>query len=81
MTKTIHAIYQGGVFKPSEPVAIAEGARVELTVHAEAPFAPATAAAVRDLVEEIAALPIEGATDPFSGADHDKVLYGGTDAR
>lgn len=28
------------------------------------------------ILDRIAALPIEGSTDPFSGADHDKVLYG-----
>ncbi len=27
-------------------------------------------------MDRIAALPIEGSTEPFSGADHDKVLYG-----
>ena len=27
-------------------------------------------------IERIARLPIEGKRDPFSGADHDKVLYG-----
>jgi len=27
-------------------------------------------------LERIAALPIEGRRDPFSGANHDKVLYG-----
>ncbi len=29
-----------------------------------------------DAFQQIASLPIEGAKDPFSGADHDKVLYG-----
>jgi predicted DNA-binding antitoxin AbrB/MazE fold protein len=81
MTKTIHAVYQGGVFKPSEPVSIADGTSVELTVRADAAPAAASAAAVRDFVEEIAALPLEGPQDGFSGADHDKILYGGTDAR
>jgi hypothetical protein len=27
-------------------------------------------------MDSIAALPIEGVDGPFSGADHDKVLYG-----
>ena len=31
---------------------------------------------IRRIMDRIAALPIEGKTDPFSGADHDKVLYG-----
>jgi predicted DNA-binding antitoxin AbrB/MazE fold protein len=81
MTKTIQAIYEGGVFKPREAVALEEGAAVELTVRAEPPFVPADAAAVLRFVEEIAALPLEGPDDGFSGADHDKILYGGTDAR
>jgi hypothetical protein len=31
---------------------------------------------IREILDRIAALPIEGMTDSFSGADHDKVLYG-----
>jgi len=31
---------------------------------------------ILEIMDRIAALPIEGMTDPFSGADHDKVLYG-----
>ena len=27
------------------------------------------------ILEEIAALPLEGKSDPFSGQDHDRVLY------
>lgn len=81
MTKTIHAVFEGGVFKPSEPVEIAEGTVVELTVRSDPEGGAASPDAVRSLVEEMAALPLEGPDDGFSGADHDKVLYGGTDAR
>jgi hypothetical protein len=31
---------------------------------------------ILQVMDRIAALPIEGDTDPFSGADHDKLLYG-----
>lgn len=31
---------------------------------------------ILEIMDRIAALPIEGMQDPFSGADHDKVLYG-----
>jgi predicted DNA-binding antitoxin AbrB/MazE fold protein len=79
MTKTIQAIYEGGVFKPREPVALDEGAAVELTVRADPPFVPADPAAVLKLVEEMAAMPLHGPDDGFSGADHDKVLYGDVD--
>ena len=29
-----------------------------------------------EILDRIATLPIEGSCEPFSGADHDKVLYG-----
>ena len=77
--KTIQAIYEGGVFKPCEPVALAEGTKVELTIHR--PFVPADPASLLRALEEIAALPLESPDDGFSGADHDKILYGGDDAR
>lgn len=32
--------------------------------------------AIAEFLAEIAALPTEGKGDPFSGEDHDKVLYG-----
>jgi predicted DNA-binding antitoxin AbrB/MazE fold protein len=79
MTKTIQAVYAGGVFKPSEPVAIADGTSVELTVRAEVPEAPVPADVTRNALLEIASMPLEGPDDGFSGADHDKVLYGGVD--
>ena len=31
---------------------------------------------ILDELDRIASLPIEGDPEPFSGADHDKVLYG-----
>jgi hypothetical protein len=30
---------------------------------------------VLEIMDRVAALPIEGSTEPFRGADHDKVLY------
>ncbi len=72
----------GEARKPLDPVLVAEGTTVKLTVRAEPAFVPSDPAVVLRFVEEIAALPPEGEPDEgFSGADHDKVLYGGTDAR
>ena len=79
MGKTVQAVYENGVFRPSEPVAIAEGARVELTVHPATPETGGSPEAFRKALAEIAALPLEGPRDGFSGADHDKVLYGDVD--
>ena len=31
---------------------------------------------ILEIMDRIAALPIEGSEEPFSGRDHDKVLYG-----
>lgn len=28
------------------------------------------------IIDRVASLPIEGATEPFNGSDHDQVLYG-----
>ena len=41
MTMTIRAVYTGGVLRPVQPLALAEGATVEVTV-APAATAPAT---------------------------------------
>jgi predicted DNA-binding antitoxin AbrB/MazE fold protein len=77
---TVKALYEGGVFRPVERVAIAEGTEVEITVHVDAEPRPANAL-THEALMEIASLPPEGPQDGFSGADHDKILYGGSDAR
>ncbi|MGA2585146.1 MAG: antitoxin family protein [Tepidisphaeraceae bacterium] len=70
MTRKVQAIYRNGVFLPSVPVPVAEGTEVELTVTSKEPNTLA------DALDEIARLPAEGPQDGFSGADHDRVLYG-----
>ena len=72
MMTTIEAIYEGGMLRPLEPVHLAEGAHVEIILVPQAPD-PRRAA---EILAQIADLPIQGKTDPFSGADHDKALYG-----
>jgi predicted DNA-binding antitoxin AbrB/MazE fold protein len=70
MTTKIHAVYRNGVFQPSVPPLVAEGAEVELIVTTD--NEPSSLA---DALSEIARLPAEGPLDGFSGADHDRVLY------
>jgi predicted DNA-binding antitoxin AbrB/MazE fold protein len=70
MTAKIQAIYEKGVFRPSSPVSLPEGSEVELTVNSNA-----DSTTLADELEKIAQLPIEGPSDGFSGADHDRVLY------
>jgi predicted DNA-binding antitoxin AbrB/MazE fold protein len=79
MTNRIRAIYERGVFRPIEPVALKDGSRVELEF--EMPTPPPGAKDLAAALAEIAALPVEGPHDRFSGADHERILYGGDDAR
>jgi predicted DNA-binding antitoxin AbrB/MazE fold protein len=71
MTTKVHAVFRNGAFLPATPVSMPEGAEVELTVTTSDQQKPLVQA-----LEEIARLPIEGPRDGFSGADHDRVLYG-----
>ena len=80
MTKTVTATYENGLLRPAEPLPLKEGEQVEVTV--TTPEDSRRHQALVAALNEIAALPLEGPNDGFSGADHDKVLYGGErDAR
>jgi predicted DNA-binding antitoxin AbrB/MazE fold protein len=86
MSRTIPAIYDAGVFRPLQPVDLAEGTQVEVQVPTVPPGASAAElspeelarqqAAIEQFLAEIEALPPEGPDDGFSGRDHDKILYG-----
>ena len=65
MTITIEAIYANGAFQPKQPVSLAEGTQVELTVHTRAE-APDPFEAVIGTCDG----PVDGA------AKHDQYLYG-----
>ena len=66
MTTTIKATYINGVLKPKEPLALAEGTEVELTVTAPAPD--------DDPLAGVIGIGHSGRTD---GADqHDHYIYG-----
>jgi predicted DNA-binding antitoxin AbrB/MazE fold protein len=81
MTRHLKAIYEGGVFRPLEPVAFAEHQEVSLLVEmpdAQPPAAEAdmpiweyAAQLMRDIPEDqLKALPADGASQ------HDHYLYG-----
>jgi hypothetical protein len=70
MTTRIHATYRNGVFLPSTPPPVADGAEVELIVTTDG-----EPNSLADALDEIAHLPAEGPQDGFSGADHDRILY------
>ena len=73
MTKQIEAIYEHGVLRPLEPLQLPEGAHLDIILVTRDRTAAKSAPA--EILAEIAALPLEGATDSFSGKDHDSVLY------
>ncbi len=73
MTKQIEAVYENGVLRPVHPINIPEGEHLQLIVITSGD-APQNGNAAASLAE-IAALPIEGDSDAFSGRDHDTLLY------
>jgi len=73
MSHTISAVYENGTLILDEPLAVSEGVKVEVIVLSTENKKPEKSPA--ELLAEIAALQIEGKTDPFSGSDHDKILY------
>jgi predicted DNA-binding antitoxin AbrB/MazE fold protein len=86
MDDSVTAIFDSGVFRPLQPVDLAEGTHVQVQLPsrhvastAELPPEALTRqqAAIEDMLAEIENLPIEEPNDGFSGRDHDQVLYGG----
>lgn len=79
MTTTVEAIYEQGVLRLKEPIALAEGAQVEVIVITR--DAIQNGAHPAEILSTIAALPLEGKNDGFSGRDHDEILYGAKDTQ
>lgn len=73
MTATVEAIYEDGVLRPMKPIALPEGTKVDIIVVSKERVPAAREPS--DILAEIAALPVEGSTEPFSGRDHDSALY------
>ncbi len=70
----IQAVFESGVIRPLEPIELPEGELIEVIVLPRngKEIAEATPA---EILSRIAALPLEGGTDNFSGQDHDRILY------
>ena len=75
MTKEIEAVYEHGMIRPLEPLELPEGARLDVIVITHEQLKTNGDAA--EVLAEIAALPLEGPTDAFTGREHDSVLYPG----
>jgi predicted DNA-binding antitoxin AbrB/MazE fold protein len=87
MPHDVPAVFDHGVFRPLQPLNLAEGARVQLHIEevATSVSAPlksdddASAArlgSISEFQKLMAELPIESPPDGFTGADHDQLLYG-----
>ena len=80
MSHEIDAVYNNGAFVPVTPVAIPEGTQVHLRVEektvTESPSKMMTPEEKSAFLRMMIELPIESPNDGFSGADHDKLLYG-----
>lgn len=73
MTITIQAIYEHGVLRPTEPISLVEGTCVEvIVITKESQPVEKNPASI---LAEIAAIPLEGSKDEFSGQEHDSILY------
>jgi hypothetical protein len=66
------AVFEGGLLRPTEPLAIAEGARLQVFI--VTPTTHAGTSSPAEILDRIAALPTAGG-DPTTSRDHDKVLY------
>ena len=73
MTKEIEAVYEQGVIRPLQPLDLPEGSRLDVIVitHEE----PRVTSKAVEILADIAALPLEGPSDAFSGREHDSILY------
>ena len=74
MTKQIEAIVENGLLRPVEPIDLPDGELLDLILITRGEYKTVNGDAARVLAE-IAALPLEGANDAFSGQQHDQILY------
>jgi len=67
MTKEIEAVYEHGIIRPLAPLELPEGARLDVIVITHEQLETNGNAA--EVLAEIAALPLEGSTDDFTGRE------------
>jgi predicted DNA-binding antitoxin AbrB/MazE fold protein len=80
MTTSITAVFEAGLLRPTRPLALAEGTRVELLIISRERNGKQPSSTAASVLAEIAALPTSGG-DPYTSRDHDQVLYGEQGAR
>ena len=81
MSRTISAIFDAGVFRPLEPVELAEGTRVKLQLQESTPPKPdqvdeETKKAWDEYLDRMDSLPDKSPQDGLTNRDHDRIIYG-----
>ena len=79
MATTVEAIYEHGVLRLMEPIALPDGTHVEVTVTAKEPVRQGRTPA--EILAAIAAMAAAVDGEEFASRDHDKILYGEKGAR
>jgi hypothetical protein len=76
----IHGRVKDGVVVLEGATSLPEGTEVTVLVPFEmdrgAKLSEQERRRILEIIDRIASLPIEGSQEPFSGSDHDQVLYG-----
>jgi predicted DNA-binding antitoxin AbrB/MazE fold protein len=75
-TTPIEAVYEQGVLRPTRPIDLAEGTRVEIIVIPESSSKGPGKSTPAEVAARIAAMPMQASPEGFSGEDHDAILYG-----
>ena len=75
MTTSITAVVEGGLLRPTMPLALANGTRVELLLVSTGNGAKPNGRSAASILAAIAAMPTAGG-DPRTSQDHDQILYG-----
>lgn len=73
MTFTSPAIYQQGMLQLMQPIDLPEGTSVKVIITVD--DSTQESENLADVLAQIAALPLEGDRENFSGRDHDRILY------
>ena len=75
MTTTIQAVFEGGVFRPIQQIALTEGTHVDVLIPVVAtPHDPKT---VATRLAKIAGKAVRSGRSESTSRDHDQLLYGG----
>ena len=80
MTSPFTAIFESGLLRPTSPLDLAEGARVELIVISGEHGGEEARPDAAEILARIAAMPTSGG-DPGTSENHDRILYGEQGAR